>query len=204
MGREQDVLDYVTANAPAGDAEAVIAAADKYVADGHSMMNLGPGKSRHLEEAIDAVGAKRILELGSFFGYSATRMAHRVGADGSLITVDADKSRHDVSGRFIAHAGMAGRVQLILGRAEDVIPKLDGVFDLVFIDHYGEHYLQDLQAIEAHGLIRAGTAVVTDNVITHRPTIDSYLDYIRDGGGYRSTLLEVGRDGIEVSIRLGD
>ena len=109
-----------------------------------------------------------------------------------------------MSRQFVAHAGLSDRVEFRLGRAEDVIPTLEGPFDLVLIDHYGQHYLADLKAIEVRGLIRREAVVVTDNVISHRPTIDNYLDHIRNGGSYDSTLHKVGRDGIEVSIRLTD
>lgn len=203
MGTEQAVLDYVRAHAPRNDPEAILGAVDKFGRRGHWMMNLGARKGQVLAGAIDQVGAKRVLELGSYFGYSAILMASRIGPEGALITVDADRTRHEVSRQMIEYAGLADRVQLRLGHAEDVIPTLSGPFDLVFIDHYGENYLQDLELIEAGGLLRAGAAVVADNVVAHRPTVDRYLDHVRDGQHYRSTLHKVGGDGVEVSIWMG-
>jgi catechol O-methyltransferase len=200
MGTEQAVLDYVRAKAPRNDPEAILAAVDQFGRGGHWMMNLGHRKGQVLAAALDAVGAQRVLELGSYFGYSAILMASRMGAEGELITVDADRSRHEVSREMVEYAGLADRVRLVRGRAETVIPTLKGKFDLVFIDHYGEHYLPDLELIEAHRLLRPGAAVVADNVVAHRPTVDGYLDHVRNGGNYRSTLHKVGGDGVEVSI----
>ena len=202
MGKEQTVLDYVLATAPKDDPDAIIAAIDQYCSDGNPMMNLGAEKGRVVDIAIDDVSAQNILELGAFFGYSATRMANRIGANGSLITIEADPERHDVSRQMVEFAGLSDRVQLLHGKAEDVIPELQGPFDLVLIDHYGENYLSDLKLIEKHNLLHPGSAVVADNVVAHRPTVDPYLEVVRSSGCYRSTLHKVGRDGVEVSIWL--
>jgi catechol O-methyltransferase len=202
MGKEQAVLDHVMATAPKDDPDATIAAVDQFCSDGNPMMNLGAEKGRIVDVAIDNVAAQNVLELGSFFGYSATRMANRIGANGSLITIEADPERHAVSRRMVEYAGLSNRVQLLHGKAEDVIPGLQGQFDLVLIDHYGKNYLPDLKLIETHGLLRAGSAVVADNVVAHRPTVDSYLEHVRSSGCYRSTLNKVGGDGVEVSIWL--
>jgi catechol O-methyltransferase len=205
MGTERAVLDYVLANAPAGDPGAVLAAVDRFGrGGGHWMMNLGNAKARIVEDAIGLAGARRVLELGSYFGYSAIVMARRVGPGGTVVTIDADRERHDVSRRMVAHAGLADRVELRLGRAEDVIPALAGPFDFVLIDHYGENYLSDLELIESRGLLRPGAVVAADNAIVHRPTVDPYLDHVRNGRRYRSTLHKAGRDGVEVSIWLGE
>lgn len=203
MGTEQAVLDYVRAKAPRNDPDAILAAVDQFGRRGPWMMNLGRRKGQVLAAAIDGVRAHRILELGSYFGYSAILMASRIGADGELITIDADRTRHEVSRQMIEYAGLADRVTLLYGRAEKVIPKLKGPFDLVFIDHYGENYLQDLELIEDHDLLRPGAAVVADNVVAHRPTVDDYLEHVRAGGNYQSTLHKVGGDGVEVSIWVG-
>jgi catechol O-methyltransferase len=202
MGTEQSVFDYVRANAPAGDPEAILAAVDSF--SGRWMMNLGPRKGLVLDEAVDRVGARRILELGAYFGYSAIRMAHRAGPEASVISIEASPDRHAVSSGMVDYAGLSDRVRFILGRAEDVIPTLDGLFDLVFIDHYGEHYRADLELIEARGLLRPGSAVVADNAVVHRPTVDPYLDHVRKSGLYDSTLHRVGGDGVEVSIWHGN
>ena len=203
MGKEQSVLDHVLATAPKDDPDAIIAAVDQFCSDGNPMMNLGAEKGRIVDVAINNVRAQKILELGSFFGYSATRMANRIGANGSLITIEADPERHDVSRRMVEYAGLSNRVQLLYGRAEEVIPELQGEFDLVLIDHYGKNYLPDLKLIETHDLLHPGSAVVADNVVAHRPTVDSYLNHVRSSGSYRSTLHKVGGDGVEVSIWLG-
>jgi len=204
MSKEQDVLDYVLANVPAGDPAALITAVDSYKSEkGVSMMNLGANKGAVVDEALDNADIKRVLELGSYFGYSIVRMAEKIGPEGKLITVDADEHRHAVSSQMVKHAGLEDRVTLLLGRAEDVIPTLDGPFDFVLIDHYADNYLSDLQLIESEELIQAGTVVAADNVVAHRPTVDGYLDHVRDSGLYESTLHEVGSDGVEISIRVG-
>ncbi len=204
MSKEQGVLDFVLENVPAGDPAALIEAVDSYKSDnGISMMNLGAKKGAVVDKALKESGATRVLELGSYFGYSITRMAHLIGPAGKLITVDADDHRHAVSSQMVQHAGLEDRVSLLLGRAEDLIPTLEGPFDFVLIDHYADNYLSDLQLIEAEGLIRPGSVVAADNVVAHRPTVDGYLEHVRNSGLYDSTLHEVGSDGVEISVRLG-
>ena len=203
MGKEQAVLDHVMATAPKDDPDAIIAAVDQFRSDGNPMMNLGAEKGQIVDVAIDNVSAQNVLELGSLFGYSATRMARRIGAKGSLITIETDPERHAVSRRMVEYAGLSNRVQLLYGRAGEVIPELQGQFDLVLIDHYGKNYLPDLKLIETHDLLRLGSTVVADNVVAHRPTVDPYLDHVRSSGCYQSTLHKVGGDGVEVSIWLG-
>ena len=124
MGKEQAVLDHVLATAPKDDPDPIIAAVDQFCSDGNPTMNLGAEKGRIVDVAINNVRAQKILALGSFFGYSATRMANRIGANGSLITIEADPERHDVSRQMVEHAGLSNRVQLLKGKAGDMIPEL--------------------------------------------------------------------------------
>src|SRR5690242_16022089 len=94
------------------------------------------GKMLHL--LARANGARRILEIGTLGGYSTIWLARALPPDGSLITLEADPKHAEVARTNIAHAGLAGTVELRLGRAQETLPKLlaekQGPFDLIFID----------------------------------------------------------------------
>ena len=107
------------------------------------------------------------------------------------------------------HAGLGDTVEILVGAADERIPSLEGPFDVVFIDHWKDAYLPDLQALEARGLLAEGAIVVADNVGIFERTLAPYLDYVRHSGKYRSehhaTHMEYSdtiRDGVEVSVRL--
>ena len=103
---------------------------------------------------------------------------------------------------MVDHAGLSNRVQILKGKVGDVTPELQRQFDLALIDHYAENYLPDLKLNEEHNLLRHSSAVVADNVVAHRPTVDPYLEHVRSSGCYRSMLHKVAGDGIEVSFWL--
>jgi len=101
MGKEQSVLEHVLATAPTDKPDAIIAAVDQYCIDGNRMMNLGAEKGLIVNRVVDKFRPQEVIDLGSYFGYSATRMANRIGENGSLITIEADPERHNVSQQLV-------------------------------------------------------------------------------------------------------
>ena len=123
------------------------------------------GKLLHLLAKVQ--GAKTVLELGTLGGYSTIWLARALPAGGRLITVEADPKHADVARANIAHAGLAHVVELRVGRALDILPRLAaegrGPFDLIFID-------ADKAATPdyfgwALKLARAGSLIIVDNVV---------------------------------------
>ena len=110
-------------------------------------------------------GARRILELGTLGGYSTIWLGRALPADGRLITLESEQKHAEVARANIAHAGVTERVDLRVGAALDVLPTLQGPFDLIFIDAdkpNNPHYLK-----WALALSRPGTLIVADNVVRH-------------------------------------
>ncbi|CAM4953962.1 unnamed protein product [Rotaria socialis] len=116
-----------------------------------------------------------------------------------------------IAAQLHEHAGVTSRITCIVGSTDNVIPTLSEQFaiqsfDLIFIDHWKEVYLRDLQLLEQMKLIVSGTVVVADNVIT--PGAPDYLAYIRNNPNYESIFHEAmleytdtHKDGVEISIR---
>ncbi len=123
------------------------------------------GKLLHLLAKVR--GAKAILEIGTLGGYSTIWLARALPAGGRLITLEADPKHAEVARANIAQAGLAGTVELRLGKALDVLPQLAvekrGPFDLIFIDadkpSTPDYFAWALK------LSRAGSLIITDNVV---------------------------------------
>jgi caffeoyl-CoA O-methyltransferase len=142
------------------------------------------GKLLHV--LAKAVGARRILEIGTLAGYSAMWLARALAPDGRLVTIEFDPKHADVARANIARAGLVDRVEIRVGRAIDVLPRLAlegaGPFDLTFIDADKVGYVDYLDwAIQ---LSRPGSLIIADNVIrdgavTETATGDEAVDGIR-------------------------
>ncbi len=206
--REEDVVQFVEEHARAGDPDGVISAMDEYARNKRFLMNVGKAKGAILEQALEDSGAVRVLELGGYCGYSAVRVAQHLTREGSkLVSVEKSPRFAEIAQRIVDYAGLSDRVEIIVGDAGDVIPHLEGPFDLVFIDHWKERYLPDLLLIEKHRLLHEGSVVVADNVGIFEHSVRSYLDHVRRSEHYdtshHKTHLEYEDrivDGVEVSV----
>lgn len=142
------------------------------------------GKLLHI--LAKSMGATRILEVGTLAGYSAIWLARALPAGGRLTTIELDPKHAEVARANVAHAGLADRVDIRIGRAIDVLPGLlsegTGPFDLTFIDADKVSYTSYLDS--AIRLSRRGSLIVADNVIrdgaiTEADTGDEAVDGIR-------------------------
>ena len=107
-------------------------------------------------------GARRVLEIGTLAGYSTINLARAVGADGHVVSLEFDPRHAEVARANLAHAGVADRVEVIVGSALDTLATLEGPFDLVFIDADKENNVSYVEW--AIRLGRPGTVIVVDNV----------------------------------------
>ncbi len=150
-------------------------------------MSIGPEKDKVIAEARARLdGDPRVLELGAYAGYSSIYMADVLGPRTSITSVEVSADNVRAARGNIEHAGLAERIEVVHGSSSDVIPNLEGIFDLVFLDHWKDLYLKDLQLLEEHELIGPGSVVVADNV-GELFGADVYLNYVRNCGRYDST-----------------
>lgn len=130
-------------------------------------INVSPPQGKFLQLLARALGARAILEIGTLGGYSTIWLARALPASGRLITLEADPKHAEIARANIARAGLAGIVELRLGRALDTLPQLAaegrGPFDLIFIDadkpSYADYFTWALK------LSRRGSVIIGDNVI---------------------------------------
>lgn len=136
-------------------------------------------------------GARRVLEIGTLAGYSTICLARGVGAEGSVVTLERSPRHAEIAATNLRRAGVADRVEIVVGAALDTLPGLRGDFDLVFIDADKENNSSYVRwAIE---LGRPGTVIVVDNVVrTGRILTPSPDDH--QARGVRDMLEMVGAD----------
>jgi caffeoyl-CoA O-methyltransferase len=110
-------------------------------------MMTGPVEGRFLELLAFASGARRVLEIGTFSGYSSLAMAAGLPADGRIVSCEIDAEVAEVARRHIAASPYADRIEVRVGPALDTVAALEGPFDLVFIDADKESYRDYVEAV---------------------------------------------------------
>jgi predicted O-methyltransferase YrrM len=108
-------------------------------------------------------GARRVLEVGTLGGYSTIWLARAVGPEGRVTSLEIDPHHAEVARACVDAAGVGDRVEIVLGRALDTLPGVDGPLDLVFVDADKENNAGYVRA--ALELTRPGAVVVVDNVV---------------------------------------
>lgn len=124
--------------------------------------------SGHLQGAVLSMFSRmiqphRILEIGTFTGYSAICLAQGLAPGGLLYTIDINEELEDMVRDYLAKAGLAHKVRAVFGNALDVIPKLHDTFDLVFIDADKANYVRYYELVFDH--VRPGGYIIADNVL---------------------------------------
>ena len=168
-------------------------------------MLTGTVEGRFLEFLVYATGAHRILEIGTFSGYSAISMAAALPEDGSIDTCEVDERHAKVARRYIAEAALTDRIAVHLGPALETVSRLEGAFDFVFIDADKENYVNYYEAVlprlSGRGLIAADNTLWSGRVIDETDdseatrAIRAFNDHVRKDSRVVSVMLTV-RDGV--------
>jgi predicted O-methyltransferase YrrM len=172
---------------------------------------IGPIRGVLLDEVIREHHPTKILEVGTLVGYSAIRMARLLDKGGHITCVELSPNFAKVALSNIEKAGLADRVDVLVGDAKNVLPQVEGKYDMVFLDAVKGEYLGYLKSCER--LLHKGSVVVADNVKSHAEEVAGYLYYVRSSGKFRSTYREAGTnyrenagftgpDAVEISVML--
>ena len=172
-GREDALRDYVLANARAGDLGDVIRVVDEFCYERSFMINVGDEKGELLDAALRKADPKLILELGTYCGYSALRMARATPA-AQIVSIEFVSANAEIARAIWRHAGIADRVTCVVGTLGDGGTTADalaaehgfaaGSVDAVFIDHDKKAYLPDTKLLLDRGWLHAGSVLVADNI----------------------------------------
>jgi len=175
----------------------------------HPEMQTGHLEATLLRMLVQITGAKRVLEIGTFTGYSALAMAMGLPDDGELITLDKDPEVTSIAQRCWKHSPHGEKIKLILGEALDSLETVKGYFDFAFIDADKENYIAYWDFIVPR--VRKGGLIAVDNTLWHGAVLDPKepLDILVDefneharGDERVEVLMLTIRDGLTLARRI--
>ena len=144
----------------------------------------GHVQGRVLSMISHMIRPKRILELGTFTGYSALCLAEGLAEDGTLVTIEHNDELEDTIRRNLSRSPLADRIELRIGDCKLVIGDLEGPFDLVFIDADKREYCAYLDLV--FPLVPVGGFILADNTLWDGHIIDPAYDKDKQTMGLRA------------------
>jgi len=173
-------------------------------------MLTGAVEGRFLQFLVYATGGKRILELGTYSGYSSVSMAAALPTGGRIDTCEIEEEHAEVARRYIEEAGYSDRITVHVGPALETVDRLEGEFDFVFIDadkaNYVNYYEAVLPRLSERGLIAADNTLWSGRVVDESDdsegtvTIRAFNDHVIADHRAVSVMLTV-RDGVTLIRR---
>ncbi len=186
-GRELALAEHVEAEAQLGDLDDVIRVVDDFAYHQSFLINVGDEKGEILDAAIRRTEPLRLLELGTYCGYSALRTARVMPEGARLFSIEFNADNAAIARRIWDHAGIGDEVTVVVGTLGDdgaTVSKLEsehgfaaGSLDFVFIDHDKSAYVPDLKLILEKGWLHPGSVVVADNI--RNPGVPDYRELMQ-------------------------
>ncbi|XP_027715210.1 catechol O-methyltransferase [Vombatus ursinus] len=190
LSKEERILDWVKQHAVVGDPQSVLDTIDQYCYQKEWAMNVGDVKGLIVDKVIEEVKPKILLELGTYCGYSAVRMARLLPPGGHLFSIECNESFAAIAQQVIEVAGLQDKISILKGPSQEIIPQLKKKYeintvDMVFLDHWKSCYVPDTKLLEESGVLRKGSVLLADNVIC--PGAPDFLEYVRNSQRYECT-----------------
>jgi predicted O-methyltransferase YrrM len=180
---------------------------ETYVKHLFPRMLSGHHQGRFLSMMSKMLNPKRILEIGTFTGYSALCLAEGLAEDGLLHTIEINNENEAIIRKYIEKTGNTNKIILHFGTALNIIPGIDEIFDMAFLDADKESYIEYfnlvIDKIRPGGIILADNALWDGKVLDQRSTdkesvgIRTFNDYIKNDTRIDHVLLTI-RDGIMI------
>ncbi len=156
----------------------------------HRLWNIDEETGLWLINKIKEINPKNILEIGTSNGYSTFCLWQGMDKNMcSIISLEVDLSRHT-----LAKENLQGleNLELLLGKAEDLLPQLKQQFDFIFIDAGKINYIDYLEILLKNQMLADNAVIVADNVISHTPTVQRYLDLVLNSPIFKTEILDLG------------
>ncbi|REJ83804.1 MAG: O-methyltransferase [Bacteroidetes bacterium] len=135
-------------------------------------------QGRALSMLCHMIRPERILEIGTYTGYSAICMAEGLSENGILHTIEVNDELKSMIIKYVSDAGLTGKIKLHIGNALDIIPELNEVFDLVFIDADKINYSKYYSLVFPN--VRSGGFIIADNVLWSGKVLAMQKDMDKD------------------------
>lgn len=165
-------------------------------------------QGRFLSLISKLITPNRILEIGTYTGYSALCLAEGLAENGKLMTIDPNEETNFFAKKFFAESNCSDKLELLQGQALTIIPQLNDVFDLVFIDADKKNYQNYYDAVITK--VRSGGLIIADNVLWSGKVVEevgkmdadtklihSFNEFVSKDERVESLLLPV-RDGLMI------
>ena len=169
-------------------------------------------QGRVLSMLSHMIKPNRILEIGTYTGYSALCLAEGLTENGKLITIDINEELEDITREYIQKAKMENVIDYVIGNAMEIIPTLTEEFDIVFIDADKSNYCNYYKLV--FDKVKKGGYIIADNVLWSGKVLEEYnlldadtkviVDYnrmIHDDSRVQEVLLPI-RDGLMIARKL--
>ncbi|XP_067851863.1 transmembrane O-methyltransferase homolog [Heptranchias perlo] len=191
ISREERAFRYVLTNSTHGKPESVLSTLDEWCGRYECVTSTGPEKGKILDSMVQPVAPLRALELGTYCGYAAIRIARLLPPGSKLYTVERDPKTADLAEGMMLMAGLKHtQFQVISGPPAEAIPRFKpayGVeaFDFVFLSQGRGEYLRELRLLVEAGLLVEGSVILADGVT--EPGAAGFLRSVRSDPRYGST-----------------
>ena len=164
----------------------------------NAQMSVGPLEGAFLRFLVALKQPRLALEIGVFTGWSGIEMASALPAGGRLICLDVDPETTAIARRYAEEAGVADRIEYVLGPALDSLGALDGPFDLVFIDADKPAYVAYYEAVLPK--LAPGGIILADNTLSD--SVRPFNDHVREDERVEQVLVPI-RDGVTLIRKTG-
>lgn len=172
----------------------------------------GHFQGRVLSMLSHMIRPRRVLEIGTYTGYSALCFAEGLIEDGKVITIDVNEELEDLVREYISKSGMENKIEYHIADATQLIPKLEDEFDIVFIDADKKNYCNYYDLV--FDKVKKGGYIIADNVLWSGKVLEEYdsldretkiiMDYnrkVHEDARVQEVLLPI-RDGLMVARKL--
>lgn len=183
---------------------------ESWLRTSHGRQIAGPTLGSLLRHIVLMLKPQRILEIGTFSGYATIWMAGALPAGGRIDTLEINDEMEDLIREGLSRAGVADRVRLVIGDALEILPALDPVYDLAYIDGNKRDYVAYYQSVI--DLVRPGGWILADNVlwdgqvVTGDPrsqqtrSIQAFNDLVAGDARVENFILPL-RDGLNIILK---
>lgn len=191
------------------DRDSVLTTMEEFAAKNNFPI-VGPLVGRLLYALTQATGAKRILELGSGFGYSAYWFAKAAGKEGIVLCTDKSEDNAERAKEYFRRGRISNRLQFHIGSALSIFDVIEGEFDIIFNDvdkeQYPKVYRKAVPRLKKGGLLISDNALWDGKIVNQKPDaatagVLTYTRLVYSSRELFSTLIPL-RDGVIVSVKL--
>jgi predicted O-methyltransferase YrrM len=163
------------------------------------MLNLEPASAQIISILVRASGVTRALEIGTSNAYSTIWLAWSLApAGGQIVSIDRNPDKHAMARENLRRADLLNRVELLTGDATEIVRRLPGPFDLVFLDADRRKFPEHMQVLLPK--LAEKVLLIADNVFSHPEEIADYLKLLSSLADFQHTTVPIGK-GLSIAYR---